>query len=290
MRRRSIGAILLIAALLLLPTALNAKGKRKAKNDEPPIDSAKLMPGKFFGTLKTVPGSDRTYIVTVETANLVPSGKGGNYKGTNAALRRISSLQNQINQATNQYNRAKNASARNNALNRLNTLTAQQQTQLLTLQLRSSGALNGGIPPGFKLVKKTQDIEFQHTELAKVRTLVLPVEYDDKGELKKYTAEEKRKLRGKDTHLPGYESSLEKLNVGQKLKVTLAKRPKPPVDKEKAKEEAKLTQEEKKELAKEAKEREKERDETEKKVQVKLLVIAEEAAEGPSPGDRPRKK
>ena len=43
-------------------------------------------------------------------------------------------------------------------------------------------------------------------------------------------------------------------------------------------------------LAKEAKEREKELNETEKKMQVKLLIITEEAAEGPSPGDRKRKK
>jgi hypothetical protein len=288
MRHRLIGGVLLAAAILLLPMALHAQGK-KNKNDQPPIDSAKLTLGKYFGTLKSVPGSDRTFIVTVEIATLVPNGKGGNYKGTNAALQAISRLQNQINQAANQYNNARKPQQKANALNRLVNLQNQLATQIAVLQLQASALGPDGIPPGYKLVKHKRDVEFQHTENVKVRTLVLPQEFDDKGDIKKYTAAEKLKLRGKDKHLPGYESEPEKLNVGQKVRVTLVRRPKPPVDKEKEAERAKLTPEEKKAALKEDKEKEKELDEVEKKRQVNLIVIIEEAQEGASPGEKRKK-
>src|SRR6202011_1394644 len=40
----------------------------------------------------------------------------------------------------------------------------------------------------------------------KVRTLLLPVEYDDKGKPKKLTEKEKRALKGSDLRAPGYEA------------------------------------------------------------------------------------
>jgi len=277
MRHRLLGATLLIAALFLLPMSLNAgRNKKSQPIEEPPVDSAKLLPGKFFGTLKDLPGSDRVFVVNIEELKLVPSGK----KNT-AAINAINRLQNQITQATNQYNRARKAGPKANALAKLQNL----QNQLAIQQARLNAPGPDGAPAGYKYVKTKRDVEFQHTEPVKVRTMVLPEQFDEKGNIKKYTTEEKQKLKGKDKHLPGYESELEKLVAGQKVRVTLATRPKPKVDPERAKEEAKLTAEEKK-----AAEKDREMD-GEKKRQVKLIVIVEEApAEPESPGGRKGRK
>jgi hypothetical protein len=56
----------------------------------------------------------------------------------------------------------------------------------------------------------------------KVRTLSPPVDYDDKGNVKKYTAKELKKLRGKG-NLPGYPADFDSLREGQAVKVYLAK-------------------------------------------------------------------
>jgi len=276
MRHRLIGASLLTAAILLLPMSLNAQTKKKEKDPGPPIDSAKLLSGKFFGTLKDVPGSDRVFVVTIEEAILVPSPR--NNTATNQA---IAKLQPKITQATNQYNRARKAGPKANALAKLQNL----QNQLAVLQAVLTAPGPDGAPAGYKYAKTKRNVEFQHTEAVKVRTMVLPEQFDDKGNIKKYTAAEKLKLKGKDKHLIGYESELEKLVAGQKVRVTLVKRPKPPVDKEKEAEEAKLTAEEKKALAKDKEEI----PDGEKKRQVKLIVIVEEApAEPESPGGKSR--
>ena len=81
-------------------------------------------------------------------------------------------------------------------------------------------------------------VEFQLTEKVKVRTMVLPEAFDDKGNPKKYTKKELSDLKGADKVSPGYESSVEKLGAGQTVQLTLAAvaRPAAPTGKKKEKE------------------------------------------------------
>jgi hypothetical protein len=55
----------------------------------------------------------------------------------------------------------------------------------------------------------------------KVRSQEPPVAYDDKGNKKKYTAKEKKELRGPDPKLPGYTAGFEDLKVNQIVEVWL---------------------------------------------------------------------
>ncbi|HEV3083350.1 MAG TPA: hypothetical protein VGY66_26430 [Gemmataceae bacterium] len=57
----------------------------------------------------------------------------------------------------------------------------------------------------------------------KVRTLLLPVEYDDKGKPKRLTEKEKRALKGSDLKAPGYEADFESLKPEQTVEVHLEK-------------------------------------------------------------------
>src|SRR5262245_4557018 len=91
--------LLLLTLLVALPSdALHAqKDKDKKKMDAPDVkavDSAKLS-GEFVGSLKSTPGSDRNFIVTVETPRLVPTGNAPRINGNNNVTR-IIQLQNNI--------------------------------------------------------------------------------------------------------------------------------------------------------------------------------------------------
>jgi hypothetical protein len=71
------------------------------------------------------------------------------------------------------------------------------------------------------------DVELRFGENMKVRLLQPPVEYDDKGNLKKHTAKELQALRGTED-LPGYTGEVDALRSGQYVKVYLAKNQAPP--------------------------------------------------------------
>jgi hypothetical protein len=82
--------------------------------------------------------------------------------------------------------------------------------------------------------KQTADIELEADDETKVRTMVLPVEYDDKGKPKKFTPKELRELKGPNKKLPGYTADWDNLGKGQLVEVYIPK-PKKPKTKPKTK-------------------------------------------------------
>jgi hypothetical protein len=255
MRHRLIGASLLLAAFILLPN-LGAQAPNK-KGTPITTDSDKLTSGEFTGILKSVPGSDRMFTLEVQTNQLIPTNR--RIRGTAARSNRLLSLQNQLNNAQGQLARAKSVKQRNSAMARIVRL----QVQLNNAITRAVRA--GTIPQGYRVKVVTNQIDFQAMETVKVRTMVLPEQFDDKGKPRKYTREELNALKGKDRNLVGYESSLEKLEVNQTLTVSLTpvKKSSPP----------KTAQADKnKDLDKDL-----DKEDGEKKMQVKLIVIKKEA-------------
>lgn len=79
------------------------------------------------------------------------------------------------------------------------------------------------LPGGKKLM-----VEFQLSEKAKVRTMLLPEAFDDKGNPKKYTRKELDELKGTDRSAPGYESAVEQMSVGQTVQMTVVSVPRAP--------------------------------------------------------------
>lgn len=82
--------------------------------------------------------------------------------------------------------------------------------------------------------KSWQPVELPVADDLKVRTLVLPPAFDDKGNPKKYTAKELAELKGPDKNLPGYAASEGDLKRDQVVKVQLVKKPGRPKTKEEA--------------------------------------------------------
>ena len=71
------------------------------------------------------------------------------------------------------------------------------------------------LEPGYK------DFDLDLSDKVSVRKMSLGTEYDDKGNVKTYTKEEKDKLKGNDTSKPGYEAKIDDLQSGQQVKIQL---------------------------------------------------------------------
>jgi hypothetical protein len=75
-------------------------------------------------------------------------------------------------------------------------------------------------------IYSTKPLEVRGHEDAKVRTLFLPVQFDDQGFPKKWTEKEKKEFRG-ETLIPGYPSDFDQIKSGQVIDLYLFKKPAP---------------------------------------------------------------
>jgi hypothetical protein len=99
-----------------------------------------------------------------------------------------------------------------------NTNFQQRQQQMYQLQIDMAK-----YKPNLYTVKTmNKDVPIRAADEIKVRALTPPLEYDDKGNVKKWTAKELKEKRGKEG-LPGYESDYEQLRANQIVHVFLKK-------------------------------------------------------------------
>jgi hypothetical protein len=239
MRRQQIWASLVMAlAVGLQGQAADRKdaGKKDRTTEASSRDYAALaQQQQVVGHVVMVSGTDRSLTIRVEYPTLEAA--GGN-AGRNVPLQVLLRQQQQI-------------------LHRRNPVQAMQQMQLLLAQAQLQGLRGGN---GVRIVKTHKEFELEATENAPVRILNLPVEYDEKGKQKKYTAAELRKMKGNNSRLPGYSYDFDKLRADSIVQVTL-KMPKG----------------------------DKEADEGEKRPKVTMIVVIEEGKE-PAPGRKPNKE
>lgn len=78
-------------------------------------------------------------------------------------------------------------------------------------------------------IYSAKPLEVRAHDDAKVRTMFLPVQFDDQGFQKKWTEKEKKEFRG-DTLLPGYPSDFDAIKSGQFVELYMAKKPAPAKD------------------------------------------------------------
>ena len=76
-----------------------------------------------------------------------------------------------------------------------------------------------------KVVTEWVEVEIPIKETTKIRTKTPLQVYDDKGNIKKYSPEELKTLKGSKPALPGYEVKLDELTPGAVIEVTLNKSP-----------------------------------------------------------------
>jgi len=76
-------------------------------------------------------------------------------------------------------------------------------------------------------IYKTKALEVRAHDDAKVRTMFLPVLFDDQGNPKKWTEKEKAEFRG-HTKIPGYPADFDAIKSGQYVDIYMAKKPPSP--------------------------------------------------------------
>jgi hypothetical protein len=234
--------ILLVGLALLTPAAAQDQKKKKQDKDVGTPASkeeyAQLMKHKdLVGKIIRLDTDSREFAILAELKRLEP--KPGAQAKLNQAQQR---LQQQILREQQHLARIRNPYQQMQEYqNFLNRIQQQAGTNFNNL---------------FKVVTDRKEFNLQGTDKTVVRRAKLPVEYDEKGNLKEYTEKEKQEKKGKDSKLPGYQAEFGNLEVGQLVKITVSmKKPsskdktEAPKDKKddtvKSKDEAKVTDKEK---------------------------------------------
>jgi hypothetical protein len=203
MQRRNLFGVAALGLALAMP--VGAADKEKPDPADKAADKM-VTAGQVTGHLKADGGSQKYITVTVNLSYAVPNPQGA-----------LQSIQRQ--QQLLQYQREVMAAR-----------TPQQRQQAL-IQLYRSLAL--GQQNSVRVQQMNKDLDFQAADDMKVRIMYPPPAFDEKGNLKKYTAKELRELKGSDSTLPGYAAEMDALKTGQIVTVYLAKQtPKKKKDKD----------------------------------------------------------
>jgi hypothetical protein len=306
MRRSFWGIGLLLGLFGMAAVEAAPAPKTQTGQNQPSVDGDKLPPGDFVGTLVSVPDDDRMFTlkVTYPEVRLKPGAKPPNFSSLEART---------MNQVLQDLNRAQQAPRGGGGYNRRNAASVMmhQQQQYMQSQQRMSQAMARAqqkelqllqrelqaIQNLYQVVQTTREVDLQADVVVKVRIKDLPEEFDEKGNVKKYTVQEKAALKGKDKNLPGYESSPDALKVGQTVQVTLRtyKKPTPKkttistsktkdadknkdADKDADKDKDKDADKDKEKDKTKGKDADKDKDaSTQHKMQVKMIVILKES-------------
>jgi hypothetical protein len=204
MRRALRWTGLLLALVLAVPAPAADKNTTQASEQD---YSSLPQNGDVIGKLKSISPTDKTLTLEIDVSLLQPK----NGAGTNAA--RLMEQQERILREEQDILRTRNPVQRAQKMQRL-------AAELERDQLRNQNNV--------RTVTQHKDFDLESTADAKVRTQDPPVQYDEKGNVKKYTSKELQDLKG-DSKLPGYTSDWDSLKVGQTVKVTLT-RPKVKAD------------------------------------------------------------
>lgn len=220
--------VLNLIALSAFTNAAPPKGKAPAS--APKVDADVLPPGHFVGTIASAPNSERMFTlkVTYPEVRRKPGARMPNLSHAHAQYvhnqyRQMMNLQQQTERMEHyrvhnimqmQQMHAQMQMNEQRTLARLQQQKLQQELRLLQQEIRA-------IQNTYQVVSVTRNIDFQADANVKVRLKDLPEQFDEKGNIKRYTREELSALKGKDKELMGYESSVEALQPGQVVLVSL---------------------------------------------------------------------
>jgi hypothetical protein len=186
----------LVSALVCPALAADDKDPDKDKPDSKEIKEAKdklVSAGKITGKLTRVDGSQKylTVQVTLKVAEL-----------KHDAPQHLVNLQRQLAEA---------GLIRN---------PVQRQQRIAEIQGQITRYQTTGM---YTTKDQQQKFELQATDDVKVRMQNPPVDFDDSGKPKKYTAKELKELKGPDPKLPGYTADFDSLKQDMTVDVYVAK-------------------------------------------------------------------
>jgi len=200
MLRRVIGLLALAALICACTETVTAQNK---PNSQKQIDGDTIGPGEYPGKVMNAPGTTGDFVVRMDYYHPKTGGTSNNS---------LAHAQQQIAQA-----QARLASAR----------SPQQQASAMRSLQSAQMQLQRAMQGGANTVKDYLDVTLHAAPNMIVRTANPPQAFDEKGNPKKYTSEELKKLKGKYPNMAGYEADISAVQVGSTVKVTQAFAKKP---------------------------------------------------------------
>lgn len=221
-RRSILGSACLTAGMMLLVGVSPALAQKGGQT----VDSDKLGPGTYTGTLLSAPTPGGTFTLRIETPKVQAPRQGGqtaaNVRNLVSQQQQMARVQYQMARLQQQMARARTPQERARIMQQVQRQMQQQRVRMVQQQIRNTQqAVRTAKSSTGKVAMTNTDVDFQASAAVVVRSLQLPVAFDEKGNLKEYTTEEKLKLKGSNPRLPGYESKPEDLHAGQIVQVTL---------------------------------------------------------------------
>jgi hypothetical protein len=200
-----VGLLILTLTLGLAPAALGQKKPKEENANEADYKFLEKIKS-LEGEITTLEPSTRQLTLKVGYAYLEPNPAYRPNKGANAAWTR------RVNQCIHDVQKALTIRNPTHRIQRLQELSVR-------MQVLQAQAPTG--PPPFRPAMAYKNVEAEAIDTVIVRRKDLPLEYDDKGNVKEYTEKEKKELRGPDPKLPGYTAKWEDVQSGQKVKLYL---------------------------------------------------------------------
>jgi len=224
--------LLLVLVVCEPGPVIGQKKDKKATDTAPqgtPQEYAQLNQVKeITGKLTYADAGSKTLSFKLEFQNVEPNPnfKPGSLKGGAQNQQYQHYVQMQKLMAQQQQAAAiANPVQRQQKLYQINMQLAKLQMQM-QIQSQPRPGKNGTNPNNqngpFKVTTTSKSFDLDIADKVVVRRLNLPTEYDDKGNIKEFTKEEIKKLRGTDTSKPGYAAKYDDLAPGQVVKLTLS--------------------------------------------------------------------
>ena len=132
---------------------------------------------------------------------------------------------NNKNDKNDNDNNKNNNNKNDNKKGKDNNKSPNAQAQNIQKQIAQAQAKQIQMLKSMKVVTEWVEVEIPINETTKIRTKTPLQVYDDKGNIKKYTPEELKTLKGSNTNLPGYEVKIDELTPGAVIEVTLNRSP-----------------------------------------------------------------
>ena len=191
--------------MLVFALAGAAPGQNKAPDKATQQDYNNLVQASpVTGRVKSLNGTDKSFTLEIDISVMQPN------RGAANEVNRQAQQQERIAREEADILRTRDPVQRAQKMQRLAAEVERDQTQDAQRTARASGHVQ----------TQHKDFDLDAAADVKVRRQDPPVQYDDKGNVKKYTTKELNDLKG-DPKLPGYAADWTDLKVGQTVKVTV---------------------------------------------------------------------
>lgn len=215
-RKMLCGAALLLGVLGILPADVIGQAK---KNQQPKAEPATEQDYYLIQNQKALTGqvlafddASHTVSVRIDFPEWVPNPK---YRPNTGAQNNLIHDYNRMMQDMQRLATSRNPRQAQQQLNNMMNL----QNRIASDMVRAMN-LNPNNPP-FIQKHHIKDFDFDTEEKIVYRKMFLPQEYDDTGNLKKYTKEEIKKLRGDNKPKDSYSATASEFHPGQGVWVYL---------------------------------------------------------------------